>query len=225
MICSVFGIPIGVLGAGFEAIVSSENRDNTEELQRDQENNFTTLPEGVGSSIERAAYHFVNGLGSIWAARFEFMIYGLILLSVAVGAWQTVPGQENTFHQIEWIAVIVFTIEYLIRFVGAGADPEFRGSGGIMGRLRFVISFYSVIDLLAIVPFYVALALPESVVNDYDEYLRMLRILRLVKLDKYIPSITLIGTNGHERDPVIVIRDSPAKLTILCCVLYFQQMT
>lgn len=62
-----------------------------------------------------------------------------------------------------------------------------------MARLRFVVSFYSVIDLLAIVPFYVALAMPESLVNDYDEYLRMLRILRLVKLDKYIPSITLIG--------------------------------
>jgi len=78
--------------------------------------------------------------------------------------------------------------------VGAGADPEFSGSGGVMARLRFVASFYSVIDLLAIVPFYVAVALPESLVNEYDEYLRMLRILRLVKLDKYIPSITLIGT-------------------------------
>jgi hypothetical protein len=192
---SVFGIPIGVLGAGFEAIVSAENRDNTAELQRDRDTAFTTLPAGIGSPIERAAYHFVNGLGSIWATRFELMIYGLILLSVAVGSWQTVPGQENAFHEVEWIAVIVFTIEYVIRLVGTGADPEFRGSGGIMARLRFIPSFYSVIDLLAIVPFYVAFALPESVVNDYDEYLRMLRILRLVKLDKYIPSITLIGTS------------------------------
>jgi Ion transport protein len=197
---SVFGIPIGVLGAGFEAIVSAENRDNTAELYRDRDTAHTTLPAGIGSSIERAAYHFVNGLGSIWAARFELMIYGLILLSVAVGAWQTVPGQENAFHEIEWIAVIVFTIEYVIRLVGTGADPEFRGmGGGFVARLRFIPSFYSVIDLLAIVPFYVALALPESVVNDYDEYLRMLRILRLVKLDKYIPSITLIGTYGHAR--------------------------
>jgi hypothetical protein len=55
-----------------------------------------------------------------------------------------------------------------------------------------MVSFYSIVDLLAIVPFYAAIALPNSVVNTYDEYLRMLRIIRLVKLDKYVPSLTLI---------------------------------
>lgn len=191
---SVFGIPIGLLGAGFEEIVSYENQDNTEELRRDRRTRFSTIPEGLGSSVERAAYRFVNGLSSVWAERFELMIYALIILSVAVGAWQTVPGEEGAFREVEWIAVIVFTIEYLIRLVGAGADPEFAGDGGVKARLRFVTSFYSWIDLLAIVPFYVALALPNSIVDDYDEYLRMLRILRLVKLDKYVPSISLIGT-------------------------------
>ena len=182
-----------MLGAGFEEIVSEENQDNTEELRRDRRTRFSVIPEGLGSSLERAAYRFVNGLGSVWAERFELMIYALILLSVALGAWQTYPGQESAFHEVEWVTVVVFTIEYLIRFVGAGADPEFAGYGGLMSRLRFVASFYSVIDLLAIVPFYLALALPGSVVDDYDDYLRMFRILRLVKLDKYIPSITLIG--------------------------------
>ena len=188
----VFGIPIGVLGAGFEEIVSSENQDNLEELRRDRQSRV--MPDGLGSSVERAAYRFVNGLSSIWAKRFELTIYALIMVSVAVGAWQTVAGQENAFHEVEWIAVVVFTIEYLIRLVGVGADPEFAERGAVMSRVHFVASFYSVVDLLAIVPFYVALALPGSVVDEYDEYLRMLRILRLVKLDKYIPSITLIGT-------------------------------
>jgi hypothetical protein len=45
---------------------------------------------------------------------------------------------------------------------------------------------------LSFVPFYLSLALPGSVIDQYDEYLRMFRILRLLKLDKYIPSITLI---------------------------------
>ena len=123
------------------------------------------------------------------------IIYALILLSVAVGAWQTVDGEENAFVEVEWVAVVVFTIEYLMRLVGTGADPEFAHLGGpFVCRLRFSGSFYSVIDLLAIVPCYLALALPNSVVNEYDEYLRMIRILRLIKLDKFIPSISLIGT-------------------------------
>lgn len=144
--------------------------------------------------MEHAVFQFVNGDGSEPAKYFEMSIYALIFLAVAVGVWQTVEGQENAFHQVEWIAIIVFTIEYIMRLIGAGADPEFAkpGRSAWMTRLHFMISFYSVIDLLAIVPFYLALALPNSIVNDYDEYLRMFRILRLLKLDKYIPSITLI---------------------------------
>lgn len=187
----LFGIPIGILGAGFEQVVQEENEDNREELTERQAP--TVLTEDLGSWVERAAYKFVNGIGSTIAKRFEITIYVLILVTVAVGVWQTVEGQEDAFHQVEWVAVIVFTLEYLIRFVGVGADPEFATKGNAFtARSRFLVSFYSVIDLLAIVPFYVVLALPNSFVNEYDEYLRMLRIMRLVKLDKYIPSITLI---------------------------------
>lgn len=192
---SVFGIPIGVLGAGFEDILAEENDDNTEELERAAQR--AGASEELGTATERSAYNFANGIGSSLATWFELSIYALIVLSVAVGAWQTVEGEENSFHYIEWIAVVVFTVEYTIRLIGAGADPEFAKAGdtnGLMCRLRFIGSFYSIIDLLAIIPFYVALALPNSFVNDYDEYLRMLRILRLAKLDKYVPSITLIGT-------------------------------
>jgi Ion transport protein len=207
----IFGIPIGLLGAGFEAIVSQENEDSLQELAQlnPRQPVPTTLEDEASNAIRSSSvtmtwvegiYQFVNGLDSIWGQRFELMVYALILLSVAVGAWQTVDGHENDFHELEWVAVIVFTLEYTLRFIGAGADPEFSHVSGAQSwsesfwcRCRFLISFYSVIDLLAIVPFYVALALPNTFVNDYDEYFRMLRIVRLLKLDKYVPSITLIG--------------------------------
>lgn len=187
----VFGIPIGVLGAGFEEVVQEENEDNTEELQAGI--STRELTEELGTSFERAVYNFVNGFGSTLAKGFEIIIYALIFIAVAVGVWQTVEGQENSFARVELVAVGVFTFEYILRFIGTGADPMFaKGRGWLTSRLHFIISFYSVIDLLAIVPYYVTVALPNSVVNEYDEYLRMLRIFRLVKLDKYIPSITLI---------------------------------
>ena len=203
----IFGIPIGVLGAGFERIVTLENQDNLQELENVATPN--TLPSSSsqeGTTITIEIYKFVNGIGSIWAKWFEGIIYVFILLSVAVGVWQTVDGHTNDFHQLEWIAVIVFTIEYMLRLIGTGADPEFNRSietdqrrqhwsTSIWCRLRFMISFYSVIDLMAIVPFYIAFALPNTFVNDYDEYFRMIRIVRLLKLDKYIPSISLIGTS------------------------------
>ncbi|CAB9514739.1 gated channel subfamily KQT member 1 [Seminavis robusta] len=203
---AIFGIPIGILGAGFEELVQEKNADNTEELvAAANEANKTRSPEEedkaleeasaeLGSFLEHCLYTFVNGIGSPIAKAFEIAIYALIFLAVGVGCWQTVEGEENSFREIEWIAVVVFTFEYVLRFIGAGADPEFAVPGGdpISCRIRFLFSFYSFVDLAAIIPFYVSLAMPDSIVDQYDEYLRMLRIVRLIKLDKYVPSISLI---------------------------------
>jgi len=75
---------------------------------------------------------------------------------------------------------------------------------GFMSRIAFVFSFYSMIDLLAILPFYIAAAAPSLwVTNDYGEMLRVFCLLcLLLKLDKYIPSIILI-------DDVFVSSKSP----------------
>jgi hypothetical protein len=188
---AIFGIPIGLLGAGFEEVVAEENEDNTEELE--QVNTARSTTESYGTSFEKAVYDFVNGDGSTMAKYFEMSIYVFILGAVAVGVWQTVEGEEDAYANFETLAVVVFTIEYLMRFIGVGSDPEFAaGRNFVSCRLHFIISFYSVVDLLAIAPFYLAVALPNSIVDEYDEYLRMLRILRLAKLDKYVPSLTLI---------------------------------
>lgn len=188
---AIFGIPIGLLGAGFEEVVATENEENTEELERGLETANGTAR--MGSSFEKYVYDFVNGDGSKVAEYFEKSIYVFILGAVAVGCWQTVEGNENAYSGFETLAVIVFTIEYLMRLIGVGSDPEFAtGRNALTCRLHFIISFYAVIDMLAIAPFYLAIALPNSFVNEYDEYLRMLRILRLAKLDKYVPSLTLI---------------------------------
>lgn len=129
------------------------------------------------------------------AAYFETLIYSLIILTVCIGVLQTVQGFENTLHVFEWVAVITFTIEYILRFYAAPADPDF--SPGLLdrpwkARLTFLFSFYSIIDLLAILPMYLAYFMPGSWVDKHDEYLRMLRLIRLLKLEKYFPSITLI---------------------------------
>ena len=222
----VFGIPIGILGAGFEEIVQEENEDNKEELvaaaeeanrtrsAAEEEKHLEEASAELGSFVEHALYTFVNGIGSPIAKAFETCIYALIFLAVAVGCWQTVEGEENSFREVEWIAVVVFTFEYVLRFIGIGADPEFATRGGdpITCRVKFLFSFYSIVDLMAIVPFYVSLAMPDSIVDDYDEYFRMLRIVRLLKLDKYVPSISLI-------DDVLRLKEKTLK------VAFFAAMT
>jgi len=187
---AIFGVPIGLLGAGFEELVTEEEEDENDESS-DVANVVSSTPSSAtGAGLQTACYQFVNGIGSKSATRFELSIYALIVATGIIGVVQTVPGYESFFSWLEWVAVGVFTIEYVLRFIGCGADPEFSGLS--FKRIRYILSFYSIIDLLAIVPFYIALATPTSWVDRHDEYFRMLRLLRLLKLDKYIPSITLV---------------------------------
>jgi len=95
---------------------------------------------------------------------FDVAIQILIVVSVATFAIETLPGlSEDTLRLLQFseaVIVVVFTAEYLLRLYSSSR------------RLAFVFSFYGIIDLLAILPFYLALG--------FD--LRSLRILRLARL-------------------------------------------
>lgn len=186
---AIFGVPIGLLGTGFEELVTRNENDAGSDEANDTSSSLPLRHARV-AGLQKACYHFVNGNGSKAAMRFELSVYALIVATVLVGIVQTVAGYDNFLSWLEWIAVILFTIEYVLRLIGSGADLEYCELS--FKRIRFIASFYSIIDLLAIVPFYIALAMPYSWVDRHDEYFRMLRLLRLLKLDKYIPSITLV---------------------------------
>ena len=67
------------------------------------------------------------------------------------------------------------------RWIAAGADPEYAGRS--WPRLRHTFSFYALIDLVAIAPFYLA----QFVTVDVEmlRVLRMLRLMRMLKLTRY----------------------------------------
>jgi len=203
---ALFGIPIGVLGAGFEEVideVTEETPDEDDETNGNKasdrgfngssRDSDSLVDSSFSTSTAEALYKFTNGLGSTASLWFEGMIYLLICLTVSIGIIQTIKGHEDTLSSIEFVAVLIFTFEYILRVCGSAADPDLAGiRNPFLRRLRYTFSFYSIIDLLAIVPFYLALVLPGGWVDAHDEYFRMLRLLRLLKLDKYVPSISLI---------------------------------
>ena len=78
--------------------------------------------------------------------RFELSIYTLIVATVIVGIVQTIPGRENFFSWLEWVAVGVFTVEYVLRFIGCGADPEFSGSR--FKRFKFIVNSEKLNDII-----------------------------------------------------------------------------
>ena len=86
------------------------------------------------------------------------------------------------FHWFDVITVGVFTVEYLLRLGAAPHDPEWAGQP--FARIRYVFSFYALVDLIAIAPFYLASVIAVDV--EMLRLLRLLRLMRVFKLSRYM---------------------------------------
>ena len=82
---------------------------------------------------------------------------------------------------VEIFVVAVFTIDYVLRFYTADLiDPKYKG---FVGRLRFIPSFFSMVDLASTVPFYVDAFLLPNTDLAASTFLRMFRLLRMMKVE------------------------------------------
>ena len=125
----------------------------------------------------------------------------LIILSVsAIIAEHIAPiysGREWAFHVLDVITVAIFTLEYFLRLATAPLDPEYAGKK--FARLRYATSFYALVDLIAIAPFYLAIFVTMDA--QMIQALRLLRLLRVFKLSRYVVAAwrEFIDLNRHRR--------------------------
>ena len=82
---------------------------------------------------------------------------------------------KHSFHLFDVFSVAVFSIEFVMRFYLAPEDEEFKGRKN--ARWGFLSSPFAIIDLLAILPFYLQAFIPVDL-----RILRLLRLLRILKL-------------------------------------------
>ena len=139
---------------------------------------------GLFAFIHRQLFDFDQPGG--FAARLDYLIAVLILVSVTAIILEHV---EPIYHRYAWwfdtldrVLIGVFTIEYLLRLATAPHDPQFAGSR--FPRLRYVFSFYALVDLLAIAPAYVAGFIAFNA--DEMRLLRLLRLMRIFKLSRHL---------------------------------------
>jgi len=116
----------------------------------------------------------------------------LMLLIIANGLavmLETVKELEikysRYFYLFELVSVAVFTLEYVLRLWAVTLDPVYKNPVG--GRLRYVLTPMAFIDLAAILPFYLPIALTIDL--RILRLLRLIRIFRLFKMTRYVESM------------------------------------
>ncbi len=128
-----------------------------------------------------------------WENSFDVFILALILLSVGaviLRTMESLPEDFDTFLKyFQLFATGVFSVEYVLRVYSCTADESY--SYPVWGRIRFIFSPMSIIDLLAVAPLYVvALFAPAANIAGATLVLRMLRLL---KLFRYSQSLTVFA--------------------------------
>ena len=103
--------------------------------------------------------------------KFDLAMQTLICISLVLFSIETLPNLQPTTRTLlrfaEIFVVVVFTIEYAIRFYHGG--------------IRFSASFFGIVDLLAILPFYLSLGFDLRALRAF----RLLRLVRVLKLVRY----------------------------------------
>ena len=112
---------------------------------------------------------------------FEVFIQFLIILSIVTFSIETLPDLPilviKILNIIEIGCVTIFTIELIGRII-------FSKKG-----FKYIYSFYGVIDLIAILPFYISLGLDLRSIR----VLRMLRLFRILKLSKFNKALDILN--------------------------------
>ena len=109
---------------------------------------------------------------------FDVALIIFILLSVAVVMVESVHGMGDRLRPylraLEWIFTVAFSIEYVLRVIC------------VKRPLSYMLSFFGIVDVLAVLPTYLSLLLPGSQSLAVVRFLRLLRIFRVFKLAEYV---------------------------------------
>jgi voltage-gated potassium channel len=124
---------------------------------------------------------------------FDLFIQGLIVLSLITFAISTSPKVSpegmRALRIIEIITVAIFTVEYILRIIVA--DNKFK----------YIFSFFGIIDLLAIVPFYISIGLDLRALRSF----RLIRLFSMFKLTRYSSAMNRFRLAlGYAREEIIL---------------------
>ncbi|OUS46137.1 Kv3.1 potassium channel [Ostreococcus tauri] len=158
---------------------------------------FKTMVRLLRTQIWEAFEDPSSSQGAYYLVLFSMI---LIFLSCVTFCVETMPKyrlagvSKDVFRSLEIFVIIMFTLEYVLRSV---CCPRWR---------RFITHPLNVVDLVAILPFYLELFLPLSVSGfQILRMVRLVRVLRLVKLGSKFRRLSIIATSLAECSDMLLV--------------------
>ncbi|MEC3907728.1 ion transporter [Tamlana sp. 2201CG12-4] len=128
---------------------------------------------------------------------FDVVLLITILASVVLVMLESVKSIDNKLHGFlnisEWVITVLFSIEYIARIVT------------VKKPLKYIFSFYGVIDLLSTIPKYISIIFGGVHALAALRALRLLRVFRILKLARYL---------GASNNLVDALKASKAKISV-----------
>lgn len=128
---------------------------------------------------------------------FDVLLLIAILVSILLVMLESIESFKakyyTTLNYLEWVITILFSIEYILRIIS------------IKKPLKYIFSFYGIIDLLSTIPKYLSFILVGSHNLAALRALRLLRVFRILKLARYI---------GASNKLIIALKASKAKISV-----------
>lgn len=136
------------------------------------------------------------GEGDRLSRTIDVLLVSLIIASVIAVVLESMSELAarygDLFYWFEVFTVSIFSVEYMLRLWSAVENDQFHAADGSAfgARLRYFVSFHAVIDLLAILPFFL---MTFGVFGSADmRFLRAVRLLRVLKLTRYSPALNML---------------------------------
>lgn len=145
----------------------------------------------------------ITNIDSRSGRRFDIFIQILIILSLIAYSIETLPDLNEETRRFLWyfevVCVVIFSIEYILRLVFAKKP------------LGYVFSFYGIIDLLAVLPFYLSFGVDLRSVRIF----RIFRVFRILKLARYNTAMM------HFRNAAMAAKEEIILFIIITLILLF----
>jgi len=142
-----------------------------------------------------------NIYSSTISKKINFFIIGLIIVStleIILGTEPDLIKYSGVFDVVYYFTSTLFLIELFFRiYVAHLLNPKFKG---IVGKFRFILEFYNLIDVISIMPFVFGFVGVE-----FLPFLKALRVFRILKILRYLPSVALLQSSIINKKNELII--------------------